>query len=505
MDYLDNLPPELMLGVLYSMRTLQDLQSLIAASPSYLQVFRHHRRRVLVSVLRNAIPEDALRDTLFILNAPEPTPGHVISPPEEPMEDPSILLEGHKNRARTTASTLTRKYFSNHEFDFPSTMPELDRLARLCLLVESFTDDYALHVARKLTSPIDGTPGVGKWHPPAHFAPLSTGERARIQGAFYRYELYCRIFRCYDNPLSQARWRGDSLFSGGGQLYRFIRHMDLWKVEEMSCIYNYLHSLARGCVQELEDQVVAAVHCAALGATKTRRGKVANSPASRPYLARASSIYLEKKRADTNEIMVPFEISLDDHLGIFTSTYPANQNPHDFSGKLASYGLAYIRRLVSADIKTRSAIIRSETPFGRVFLPGALDPDDFSQMVNQATRLPAHWGGIETGTDRYSFRPSRNCIRRRGENHTPMRYKTHELLRDRGYPFWDAERYEDLVTARAFCVLFRVYVGKPRGRKGDFESVEDRVAGVTLLLGERRRIIEEFRFANMPQASGLLD
>ena len=501
------------------MRTVQSLHSLIAASPSYLQVFRHNRRRVLISVLSNAIPEVALRDALFILNAPEPTPGHVISPPEAPTQDLSILLRGHKDRARSTASALMRKYFSNHEFDFPSTTPELDRLERLCLLVEDYTDDYALYVASKLTTPVDGTPEKGNWDPPARFAPLSARERARIQGAFYRYELYCRIFRCYDNPLSLsgARWRGDSLFSWNEQLNLFIRRMNLWKVEEMGCVYKYLHSVARGCVREFEDQVVAAIRSAALEADKTRWGTVAYSPGSRPYLGRTSSVFLgnsssiflgssssvfdellRNKRADTNEDMVPFELSEQDDLGIFRAK-STDQTRRAFAGKLASYGLAYVRRLETADSKTLSAIIRSETPFGRDFLPNALDDDEIMLMVNRTTTLPPHWNGINATPDRFVWLPSTDRIWGTLGSHTPMWLTRQEMLRDRGYPFWDPVRYADRVTARAFRVLFRVWIDWNVGEwKGDEESVQYRVKGVELPRGERRRIVEEFRFANVP-------
>lgn len=503
MATMDDLAPELLLIILHSVDRPRDLHALISTHSKCYYVFDANRKRVLTSVLKKAIPEGALRDALFACYAPPPTPYYPISPPEilsYPFEndivDPQLRLHSHVRMSR---------YFTGDEPSFPTDIPDPHRLAGLSSLVDRFTDDYRHHVARilgKRVGPGDG----GNWGPPVHFAPLSPDERTRIQRAFYRYEFYCRLFKCYDDPRYPVLREGSSLFCAWEQNNLFVRRMDPWAVEEMSCIHNYLLSLAGDCVRDLEDRVVAALFLAPGG--NIQLGHSATGPRKRRRVRFDLASFLTKKTKarKIKDTMVPFDLRPNGNLGLFArpETTTTREKLPAFTSKLTSYGLAYMRRLIDANTITRCAIMRSEEPFGCDFLPEAVAVGPI-RRPSLGSDMPPHWTNDDArrALESYSgFLPAACYMgfHRRAEMANGI--TRYGLVRDRGYPFWGAKRFSEPAIAGAFRAAAQLVPGDVEARPREKKSVLDRVEDVRLPLSEKWRIVEEFRFCNMTDDGG---
>ncbi|TVY73585.1 hypothetical protein LSUE1_G006855 [Lachnellula suecica] len=64
----------------------------------------------------------------------------------------------------------------------------------------------------------------------SHVLPLSENERLRIDRAFYRFEIYCNLFRDFKNPL----------FALSEQRVVFFSRFSPWENEQLACVHEYL-------------------------------------------------------------------------------------------------------------------------------------------------------------------------------------------------------------------------------------------------------------------------
>lgn len=65
-------------------------------------------------------------------------------------------------------------------------------------------------------------------------APVTRLERLRIERAFYRFEIYCNMFR----PAS-SNYGGRDTFRSP-EKYAYFRHYEPWEVEQIGCIHDFL-------------------------------------------------------------------------------------------------------------------------------------------------------------------------------------------------------------------------------------------------------------------------
>ncbi|KAM4063795.1 hypothetical protein HRG_006906 [Hirsutella rhossiliensis] len=227
---LSRLPSELLLAIMQALDHPRDLAALVKASPLCCRLYFAAPSLVVSCILRNAIQPDALHDALAVLHAPwTPDPGALswARPSREPLR---ACLEQYFDKAKP--------------FAFPSEWKDLMALDRLLFRATYFVNDYSSEARMVLFSDGGADPS----------APLSPTELARFQRAFFRYELYSRLFP------PDCREANYSLEPAQEQFDRFLARIEPWEAEEMSCVHCYYTSLIGKLVDDMEDGAVGNVH-----------------------------------------------------------------------------------------------------------------------------------------------------------------------------------------------------------------------------------------------------
>lgn len=210
---LHQMPNEILLIILQSLRTPYDLDCLLEAFPQYRVIFDRHSDLVLAAVLRNAIRPEALHHALAVLYAPPMTR--------------TVELDHFE--------AFAKRYLEDDvEFAFPTEPEDVARLHKIYRNVSAVIDAYAGHALSLLTcsgSHLD------------HRAVLSDDECARFQRAFFRYDVYCRVFPTisimnYHEEIGYHTFN-DEYQCPGSQYDLFISALQRWEVEELSCVDDF--------------------------------------------------------------------------------------------------------------------------------------------------------------------------------------------------------------------------------------------------------------------------
>ncbi|MBE3048347.1 hypothetical protein IMZ48_38750 [Candidatus Bathyarchaeota archaeon] len=388
MATINHLPPELLVHIQGAVDSPRDLHSLISASPDCLRTFRLNRIRILESVLRNAIPEGTLRDSLAFCYLPSPLPA--------PLTD-SMSHQEQVSVSIAAVEPFLQRYFSDEAFDVPTDITSLTFLFKLHALVSRFADEYFIHAAQQLKSTKSSGALVDDFPPP------SRTELTRLQRAFFRFELYCRVF-----PPQPDFSRADPIGSES-QFRLFVGRLSPWEVEEMSCAHNFLTFLISEVIDDLQEQVVLAVlnYPGAYGVRKAEpysskiKERYASGIATRGRLNDGSPAPVRRHPhpPDRPELSGQSSRMRRARLGRLVS--PLGRYAHfDYSdkhiGRLASAGLGHTEDLANGDDKQRRILIQKNVGFdrdgfadARLHSPPA-DPGDLHIPGEDASNDPCH-------------------------------------------------------------------------------------------------------------------
>ena len=195
---LEDLPPELKLALLRSFDNLVDLQSLVHASPLYHAVYLENQSCIVQRVLL-----DGLDEYQYILII-----GGILDIPTDRPEVLGDLIPFLKTNDAIDIPPACNSHiiFSGHGTN----------LARIQLSVQFAIHDFC-------TSALSKNPATGKYV--EDDALLSLTEHARISRAFYRYQVFCTVFR---GPEEHYR----SIFDR----FDFLGLFSPWEVEEIACV-----------------------------------------------------------------------------------------------------------------------------------------------------------------------------------------------------------------------------------------------------------------------------
>lgn len=545
---LEKLPLELLLLVQQSLDALVDLHALIAASPSNLRTFALYRQHVLPAVLKNAICPVALPSALALLQLHAldlrgPGGGQSQLPPPPP-----------------PLPTILDNYFSGIVYPFPESEddPGFSWLRSLYVRAMRFAKDYATRALRVLSvgdADADGDKVTAQDRDRAalalHFSP---SERGRILRAFFRFELYCRVFP----PRISAAMHRDM----------FLLKLRPFEVKELACIHHYFFTIVSGCVDRLEDQFVEEVltttkaHAdpaasnALLSAEDRRRrppsassllegpgGSIVDSeePRHRSTVSGCQdeeSVALHQEQQQQTLPLspnlgedTPYEIETTDQaegnnmslgnldnlelsgLDLFSSIskrhYPSNIS------FMVSRGIEFIHTLVNADDDTRRKMILDNSPDLRPFFPEALASIPFPpdlESNGSSLQQQAEWGNQAgnndmddgCGVDDNPYDPNYSWVQlarsHPGGVDDYIRSKIDQApFRARAWVFWDKKR-----LVGGGCGSAALYQGLLAARHMDYQKIltlydrsqrrsgEERLSGVLVPLGERSRILHKY-------------
>ncbi|KAI1274852.1 hypothetical protein F5Y07DRAFT_371678 [Xylaria sp. FL0933] len=394
---LHRLAPELLCMILSSLDSFQDLYSLIRASPACLQAFRACRRITLSSIIRNVLLPESIHHALALLHIPKPPVGT-----DRPgLEETKAFLD---------------HYLQAKPWSFPKDLSSTVSLTLLVARVTRFIDRFFDSAMETLATFRDHD---ASW-------PLSSTERARLQRAFLRFEIYCQVFPALKaNPLER-------FVSADFQFDYFLGRLELWEVEELISVHQYFDLIVGRCIMDFEDEFVRTV--------------LAN-----PHLHAPSNHHLQEDLVDKQENsgtrtegMQAIEMLDLTNLELFSTD--CKSRLCEVAEYMVSLGLEFLEDLMSLDDKQRWDLIRRHSPFTRDFLCEAVQwtPRGASDVVLPEgtfiddSSLPSKgWiefkGGPTTLCLSAVYRDSRDCI-----------------LRPCGYVFWDSGRLLQPALYEAF-------------------------------------------------------
>ncbi|OJJ46905.1 hypothetical protein ASPZODRAFT_131811 [Penicilliopsis zonata CBS 506.65] len=433
---LHRLSPEILSLILESLNSPIDLYHLASASCACWRVFVSFRRLVLSSVLKNAIHLDALPHALAVINAPAAVPGS----PTPKEKEVIVFLNKYRNGWRLVP--------------FPTAWDDIVCLSRLYMRVTRLVDDYATHALQALRTIDRPKRDLSVW--PTELASavsLSQTERARFLRAFFRFELYCKLFPV---AFRKESW---SLFDKRAQFELFLARLQGWEIEELACVHQYLALLVDDLIKELEDQLVSTVlSCKLLSSELNSNQEDSELVSFNPLALRGMDLFSEERRLHLEQCI----------------------------NFLSSLGLDFIYNLLIADRGVRKQTILAHVGVRREFLPQALSSADNIELMKEPTWL---------------FESSARCnlgwveFRRFKFDRYPDSYGS-PPLRAQGYVFWDERRIhspgvaEKLDEAQAMDQFEaeRIFDCKRRKRPREI------LAGVKIPRAEMERIEKEFVF-----------
>ena len=232
---LESLPTEIQSAVLLNIRDIASLKALIHASPRYHSAYLSQRNAILKRVLFNSIHPDVLYDAFFAVRST------------------STLTSNLQDRTARVKGFLLEYKDKRDEWTPPEhlDLELLFKLARLQNQVQHATHD----LCQKAFS---CRPFAGKLL--GHGEQLSPNEIRRFYRAFYRFEIFCRLFRNWDVPLpdqnSPDASDGDRPstpeLDSMEKSMRFLSLFNPWEVEELACVRDYFCSYYRHMLQKFE-------------------------------------------------------------------------------------------------------------------------------------------------------------------------------------------------------------------------------------------------------------
>ncbi|TGJ88127.1 hypothetical protein E0Z10_g633 [Xylaria hypoxylon] len=438
---LDHLPIELLCFIMSSLDSPQDLYSLIKASPVSLQAFLASRRITLSSVIRNALLPDAIHHALALLHIPR-TPLGADHPDREEVKD------------------FLDQYLQPNSWSFPTDLSSIISLTRLIPLISRSIDRYFDFAMRTLGTFQEHN---GSW-------PLSPTERARLQRAHLRFEIYCQICPILEyNPM-------EPFLPPAYQFHHFLGKLEPWEVEEISCIHEYFATIIGRYIMDFEDHFIQTV----LGNTHLRA-----PPNHNLQEDRVSNREISENDREDMEFFDALDIT---DLCLFSTDSKARLRK--VAAYMASLGLKFLENLMSSDTDRRWDLIRRNSPLTRGFLPEALE---FSPR-NPAKTIPPEGDFTDD-----SSRPSKGWFDFKGLPYD-LYFSilccdfTRSLLRVCGYVFWDSRR---VLHPTVFKAL-KAVKGMDKSELSRFhnptvgQSAEKQLEGFQLPKSEMLKIVEQF-------------
>ncbi|KAF6220122.1 hypothetical protein HO133_003253 [Letharia lupina] len=235
---LEGLPVEIQSAVLLNIRDIASLKGLIHASPKYHSAYLSQRHAILKRVLFNSIHPDALYDAFSAINSSRTLTSNI----EDRVGRVKAFLSEYKDNCDT--------WTSPEHLDLESAY----RLARLQNQVQHATEDLC-----KLAFSSHQLTG----NQVRHWEQLSSNESRRFYRAFYRFEIFCNLFRNWDTPPDDESLPNASSEDGDStseldsieKSSRFLGLFNPWEVEELACVRDYFCSYYRRMLRKFEPEL----------------------------------------------------------------------------------------------------------------------------------------------------------------------------------------------------------------------------------------------------------
>lgn len=222
---LEGLPVEIQSAILFSIPDIASLRNVTHASPQYHSAYLSQRLEVLQRILFNSIHPDVLYDAFSAISSSKTLTGNI----EDRVRRVKIFLSEYEDSRET--------WTSREHFDLEIAT----RLAQLQIRVHHATEDFCQTAFS--SHPLTGNQADD-------CRELSSNETRRLYRAFYRFEIFCNLFRDRrESPIdgepsdaSRASKNGISELDSTAKSSRFLGLFNPWEVEELACVRDYFRN-----------------------------------------------------------------------------------------------------------------------------------------------------------------------------------------------------------------------------------------------------------------------
>ncbi|KAF5535258.1 aldehyde reductase II [Fusarium phyllophilum] len=355
--------------------------------------------------------------------------------------------------------------------------------------------NYALHFMGPST-PVDSAKAVLKVVNEASLEKGSSGALVSKFGnkqwmAFFRFEIYCRVFPA-DNISSLETVSVNDEFSSLEQFDLFVSRLSPWEMEEIACVDLYVNLMIRDYINELESQFMSAAD---------RYSTLTWHWLYDPESEVETETDNDRERRRKLDSLV--ELTALDSTSLSLFSKEGRYRSADNISYMASLGLDFIYDLCFPG-ERRFELIRSNCRYSREFLPDALrysptwpadhQYEEITSLENDSSRCNLGYlifSRVE-GDERV-YKPITT---------TGGRYS---CMRQFGYVFWDSERilspeiYDKLEDATWMLWQDITFRFDPGAQKGAGESLE----GVKIQQVHMEELETDFGYISRPRRANL--
>ena len=492
---LASLSTELLYEILNQLSSLRDLYALIRASALFYRAFLSTKSSILSRILQNAIHPDVLPDVLAAARASEIV--KLIRSRSQSEDDDELI------RQRTI--DFLNEYRAHPNNYQPANIDNQALLIPLCRLyssVEFFLDDFTSKALSALQNPLLLPYGPHSCKSSSEIdsldslASLSTIERGRLQRAFFRFEIYRKVFHIAEEP------RGlDPLFSEIEQADLFLPLFAPWEIEELACVNQYLMNTLESVFDGLEDDFVNAVLKAVASDSSSKTLERSHS-----VLSSTSNVHKERLGIFHDDWYVnepthcnplsPLDSSyvgmkmLDWYSLNFFEKHQKKVHHKSHITALVSRGLPFLKCYLELDKQARTDLTLSTfTLHTRPSLHEILQDYHNELQQNDRRAQAEHQFDVDSlKACNYGWIWANKQRLRRGNYGLACRVD----LMNRGYVFWDMGRLQESGILDTPCdIADRTFDPPPQGRdRRQMSSAEERLEGVRV----RGEVLERLAF-----------
>jgi len=415
---LNSLSAELVLMVMVHLSSPRDVYSMIRASLLFHQIFLTYKSKILSSVIQQAIPPEVLPDALAACDASriESLTSHCSK------LDRSTRTSIRENRKlHVSMRQQAMEFLRNYRRRTQQRVDDLSTTLRLCRLwtiTECFVTRYSeqafKNTRRHLSRQRSRNPGdCAEGQSPT--GALSKAEHSRLQRAFFRFEIFRKIF----TPGIEDRHRYSPIMNKREQSLLLQVLLRPWELEELACVHEYLVKEMEYSFDELEGIFVENIMKAAKDGEELL---LSSGPVDSGY-----ALYTKYTGLGI----------LDWHgLGMFEGTCGVSCHDEEIKSMVAR-GLPFLRRYLRLGSKERMAVMTFYS-MGDSSLEEVLDGATYYPDNQRATAKPTESSdSLRNSTMIWSWA-------RQSKSQVSYRFCAPEetALRSLGYIFWDKIRLQ---------------------------------------------------------------
>jgi hypothetical protein len=237
-NHLEGLPVELQLLILQAAPDVPTLYALVRSSPVFYTTYISGQRSILLAVLSTELTLTVLRESCAGLRAVNIRRG------DDGSEDDVWTREVYAFLNDYSQYCLSPKVGNAQLSGLPLDKATLLHISHNHSSVRTVTLDFC-------KSTLSLHPITGQDTP---FQELSQNEKRRIYRACYRFELFCKLFgRLVYESSSVPEW---GFYPGSRISSLFLSKFNLWEVEEIASIHDYINMRYDQIFKECETQLL---------------------------------------------------------------------------------------------------------------------------------------------------------------------------------------------------------------------------------------------------------